>query len=90
MNSSMPGKNISGIEITNISMHGIWLLADENEFFLSYDDFPWFREQPVSVIFNVREVSPGHYYWPDLDVDISREIIEHPDRFPLLAGTAEQ
>jgi hypothetical protein len=34
-------------------------------------------------VFNVEEPHPGHLYWPDIDVDLSLEIIEHPERFPL-------
>jgi len=35
--------------------------------------------------FNVEEPMPGHFYWPNLDVDLSIESIEHPERFPLKA-----
>ena len=28
---------------------------------------------------------PGHLYWPELDVDLSVESIEHPERYPLKA-----
>ena len=52
---------------------------------MPYDNFPWFKEQPVSVILNVEEQSPGHFYWPELDVDLTEEIIEHPERFPNVA-----
>ena len=69
--------------VTNISAHGIWLLAHDKELFMSYEDFPWFKDQPVKVILNVEEQSPGHFYWPDIDVDLTEEIIEHPNRFPL-------
>jgi len=31
----------------------------------------------------VKEVSPGHFHWPELDIDLTQEIIEHPERFPL-------
>lgn len=48
---------------------------------MPYDDFPWFRGQP-KVILSVQEPSPGHFYWPDIDVDLSEDIIEHPERFP--------
>ena len=85
MNSSMRGKRTSGVEVTNISAHGLWLLANDKELFMSYEDFPWFRDQPVKSIVNVQEVSPGHFYWPDLDVDLSEEVIENPERFPLEA-----
>jgi hypothetical protein len=77
------GNSISEVEITNISTHGVWLLAHGKEFFMSYDDFPWFKEMPVKSIINIEEQSPDHFYWPDLDVDLTREIIEHPERFPL-------
>jgi hypothetical protein len=85
MNLSMPGTNISAVEITHISSHGVWLLANGRELFMSYDDFPWFKDVPVGKILNVEQPMPGHFYWPDLDVDLSEEIITHPERFPLKA-----
>lgn len=35
MSWSALGRNISGVEITNISSHGLWLLANDKELFLS-------------------------------------------------------
>jgi hypothetical protein len=87
MSSSGPGKNNSAVEVTNISAHGVWLLVRNRELFMSYDDFPWFREQPVKSIVQVEEQSPGHFHWPDIDVDLTMEMIEHPERFPLKAKT---
>jgi hypothetical protein len=52
---------------------------------MPYEHFPWFKEQPIKTIINVQEASPGHYYWPEIDVDLTEEIIEHPERFPLKA-----
>ena len=85
MNSPMPGKTTSELEVTNISSHGIWLFNNGEEFFLSYQDFPWFKKAPVGKILHVEEPSPGHYYWPDLDIDLGIETIKHPERFPLKA-----
>lgn len=85
MISSAHGKHTSEVEIGNISTHGIWLLSHGKELFMSYEDFPWFRDQTVSSIINVEEQAPGHYYWPDLDLDLTDEIIENPGRFPLVA-----
>ena len=85
MNSQALGKNTSHVEVTNISAHGIWLLSGERELFMSYDDFPWFKDVPIGNILNIQEPSPGHFYWPDLDIDVSTEIIEHPEHFPLKA-----
>jgi hypothetical protein len=36
-------------------------------------------------VFNVEELAAGHLHWPDLDVDLDLERIEHPERFPLVA-----
>ena len=85
MNSERLGKIASDVEVTNISTHGIWLLVDEREFFLSYEDFPWFKEVPIGNILRIEQPTPGHFYWPNLDVDLGIESIEHPERFPLKA-----
>ena len=85
MSSLTHGNNTLAVEVTNISTHGVWLLAHNKELFMSYDDFPWFKDQAVKSIINVEEQSPGHFYWPDIDVDLTEEMIEHPDRFPLKA-----
>lgn len=85
MSSNALGTNTSQIEVTHISNHGVWLLTQSNELFMSYENFPWFKDVPVGKILNVEEPTPGHYYWPDLDVDLTEEIISHPERFPLKA-----
>lgn len=77
------GKSTEQVEITHISSNGVWLLAMEKELFMSYKDFPWFKDVPLRKILNVEEPQPGHFYWPDLDVDLTVEIIDHPERFPL-------
>lgn len=71
------------VEVTNISSHGIWLLTGDKELFLPYDEFPWFKDAPIGEILKVEELTPGHFYWTDLDIDLSIESIEHPERFPL-------
>lgn len=78
------GKTTLPPEITNISGYGVWLLSNDTELFMSFEDFPWFKDIPIGKILNVEEPSPGHFYWPDLDVDVSVESINHPDRFPLI------
>ena len=81
------GCAISTTEVTNISSHGIWLLSHGEGMFLSYEDFPWFTDVPIRKVINVREPSPGHFYWPDLGVDLCRDAIISPERFPLKAKT---
>lgn len=50
---------------------------------MPYEDFPWFKDLSVAKILNVEKLTPGHFYWPDLDVDLALKTIEHPERFPL-------
>jgi hypothetical protein len=38
----------------------------------------------VARILNVEEPTPRHYHWPDLDVDLSLQMIRNPERFPLV------
>ncbi|MEG3436309.1 DUF2442 domain-containing protein [Pannus brasiliensis CCIBt3594] len=77
------GEHTSNVEVTHISSHGIWILSGDEEMFLSYEDFPWFKDAPIGKILNIEESFTDHFYWPDLDVDLSKEIIRHPERFPL-------
>lgn len=83
MSSSTHGTVISEIEVTDISSRGIWVVAHGEELFLSYEHFPWFKRATVAAISNVEEPSPGHFHWPDLDIDLGIETMRDPERFPL-------
>ena len=58
MNSLAHGNNTSAVEVTNISAHGVWLYSHGKELFMSYKDFPWFKDQAISSVINVEEQSP--------------------------------
>ncbi|MGI9183277.1 MAG: DUF2442 domain-containing protein [Longimicrobiaceae bacterium] len=88
MTSEPLGKGTSDVEVTNISTHGFWLLIEERELFVPFGEFPWFRDAPVGSIFNVELPHRGHLYWPDLDIDLAVESIEHSERFPLVSKVA--
>jgi hypothetical protein len=79
----MPGAATSELEITNISRHGFWLLLDGRELFLPFEEFPWFKQATVGAILLVERPTPGHLHWPELDVDLAVDSIEHPERYPL-------
>lgn len=85
MKSAALGKRISDAEVTNISRHGFWLLLADEELFVSFKEFPWFKRASVSEILNVQWPQPHHLYWPDLDVDLAVESIRHPEKFPLVS-----
>jgi len=79
------GASISPVEVTNISRHGFWVLLNDEELFLAFADFPWFREAAVGKIMHVELPSPHHLYWPELDIDLALESIRHPENFPLVS-----
>lgn len=81
----MPGIDTSGVEVTNISRHGLWVLIDQRELFLSFKDFPWFADATVSALVKVERPRSNHLRWPDLDVDVTVESIENPGRYPLIS-----
>jgi hypothetical protein len=81
----MPGATTSQVEVTNISQHGFWVLLDGRERFLPFSEFPWFRRASIDEILGVELLSPKHLYWPELDVDLSVDSIDDPDRYPLVA-----
>lgn len=85
MKSANAGSATLEVEVLNVSPHGFWLLAAGREHFLDYDNFPWFRDATVGQLFNVELHHGEHLYWPQLDVDLDLERIEHPERFPLVA-----
>jgi len=78
------GKNISNIEIGNISKHGLWLLVKDREYYLPYEKYPWFKGAKLSEIYNVRLLHGLHLHWPDLDVDLELASLEKPKEYPLI------
>jgi hypothetical protein len=83
--SGAAGKITLGVEVTQIDQQGIWLLIGDKESCLPFEKFPWFRQASVEAIHNVELVNQHHLYWPDLDIDLAVESIEHPERYPLIA-----
>lgn len=53
------------------------------EYFLSYEDFPWFKDARVSEICDVTFRHGFHLRWEQLDVDLELDSLEHPERYPL-------
>ena len=84
MRSDRHGKSTS-VEVSEITPFGIQLIFDEKSFFLSFDYFPWFRSASVDAVFNVELCGAEGFYWPELDIDLSLEIIQHPEKFPLVS-----
>jgi Protein of unknown function (DUF2442) len=77
--------NSSAISVSLVSNQGFWLLAEDEELFLSYADFPWFKDATIAQITNIEHPSADHLYWPSLDIDLSVESVRDPSKFPLVS-----
>lgn len=86
MKSESTGTDISPPEILNVSPHGFWVMVSEKESFLDFDHFPWFRAANLDQLFRVELLHGEHLYWPNLDVDLDLDRIEHPENYPLVAN----
>ena len=82
MRPSKHGANIS-VNIENITPFGLWLFVNGHEFFLSYQDYPYFKDQTIKAIQNVQLLHGFHLYWPDLDIDLEIDNLENPEKYPL-------
>ena len=77
------GTNTLEYEITNIERFGIWLLADNREYYIKFEDYPAFKKASIDQILNIQRISPTQFRWPDIDEDIELEALEHPEKYIL-------
>jgi len=82
MKSSRHGENIL-VSVENITPFGIWLFVKGREFFLTYKDYPYFRDQTLKSIQDVQLLHDYHLYWPELDIDLEMDNLENPEKYPL-------
>lgn len=81
----MPGTVTSRVEVVQVTQFGIWLAVEEEELFLDYQYFPWFKDSTIANICAVEMPMTGHLYWPTLDIDLDIESLRNPEAFPLVA-----
>lgn len=82
MKSLKHGRNIS-VSVENITPFGIWLFVKEKEYFLSYQDYPYFKDQTLNSVQDVQLLHGYHLYWPELDVDLEIDNLENPEKYSL-------
>jgi len=82
MKSQTLGTSTAIVEVTHIDSRSLWLYVDGKEYFMSFEDFPWFADATVRQISNVERHGAGHFHWPAIDVDLTLEMIEHPENYP--------
>ncbi|OGO37294.1 MAG: hypothetical protein A2W35_02260 [Chloroflexi bacterium RBG_16_57_11] len=84
MSSSQPSADNSYSEVTNISVSGFWFIVDNQEYFVPFADYPGFRDATVTQIYAVQRLSDRQLHWPELDIDIELDALDHPDQYPLV------
>jgi Protein of unknown function (DUF2442) len=82
----MPGSATLDVEVTNVSVHGFWLLLDDEELAVPFAEFPWFKSATIEQLSDVQRPTPNHLYWPQLDVDLAVESLRDPSAFPLVSN----
>jgi hypothetical protein len=78
------GKNILKAEVSHISIHGLWICIEDQEYFLPFKTYPWFKDATVDEIQNMILLHGKHLYWPELDIDLTLDSLKSPERYPLL------
>ena len=78
------GTLTSRAEVVQITTFGIWISIDDKEYYLDYNNYPWFQNNTVAAICHIEIDNDGNMHWPELDVDIELESLENPELYPLI------
>ncbi len=82
MNSQTIGEHTSTPEVTHIDRRGFWLFIDGHEHHLPFEVFPWFADANIRQITTIQQPRPDLFHWPELDVDLTLDMIDHPENYP--------
>ena len=74
----------TSVSVLMINADGIMLSVLGHDYFLSYNRIPWMQDAPVRSVLNVQMSGNRAIEWPDLDVDLEIESLQHPERYPLV------
>ena len=85
MKSVLREQNAPDVGVKNVSQHGFRIFIGDREFFASFAEFPWFEHASIRELTTVELPSPHHLYWPELDIDLTVDSLDHPDRYPLVS-----
>ena len=70
-------------QVTSIQSTGFWVIVDDKEYFIDFEDYPDFKKATVAQIHSFRR-SKGCLHWDELDVDIEIDALKHPEQYPLI------
>ena len=76
-------KKFSDYHVTNIEKYGFWLLVDNKEYFILFEEYPVFKKATVDQTLNVIRIANSKFHWQELDADIELKALEHPEKIKL-------
>ncbi len=82
--TTLPNKATERCQVTGIERLGFWILVDDTEYFVPFEDYPVFRHATIDQIYAVQSSAPNQLYWPELDADIELEALISPENYPLV------
>ena len=72
------------VNVLMINAQGIMISVLGHDYFLSYNRIPWMQDAPIRSVLNVRMSGSEAIEWPDLDVGLEIDSLQHPERYPLV------
>ena len=80
------GKSIL-ISVKSVTESGVVISIDGADMLLDFDQYPWFKNAPVSKIFMVEKIGNDGLCWDDLDIDISLDSLFKPELYTLKSSS---
>jgi len=74
----------TSVNVRSIMPDGIFLSVYENDYYLSFNRLPWFRDAKLSDIINVSMLGEDAIRWDALDVDLEIDSLKYPEKYPLV------
>ena len=80
-------RGLEKVEVPLFTSEGFWIQVRDMDYFLSFDEYPFFRDVSLEELEYVYIDCNDHLRWDWLDIDLSIETIEgvakHPEQYPL-------
>ena len=74
--------SLAETQVTNIQRTGFWIIIDDKEYFIDFEDYSDFNKATVSQIHSFRRSKDG-LHWDELDIDIEIDALKNPEKYPL-------
>ena len=82
MNFLKNGISTLNCSVTNIAPFGFWIIIEDKEYFISFDDYPDFKDRTINEILDFNYIPTNQLSWESLDIDIEIEALKNPTAIP--------